>query len=469
MNRKRILIFMITLFSLVFLAACGNSQQETPASDVAAEETNFQEAAISSEPAVQKVVKIVNAKTFHDDLAWVEFEENGVRYTGWIDETGKCLYKTEGSFSLANFENGYAHISDDQYTYVVSDQGIICSRYPNDEVVACGYGYTWLAETSSGFESVHTTYTLFDPDRKELERFEKDQSEEIYNFEYRGAGIFSYAEDGGDYGTGVGTFYSVKTDQWINRWVTFSPAYWPSAAFQSVDGYLVIFAGYYSNSCFISYIDENGVGYDIDIPEEYGTSPMVCGVSQGFMLLYNDNGSKSFYYTVDLENQVFQKLTGEYADKIDWDENGGPITKNEEHCGSSFRDGIAAIALIGADGNRYYQLFDTSWNPIGDPIRANDMEVGSRDVLITTNLVVKGKAVLYGAKEKQRIIAYDQNGEELLNTETDGLNLYLRFADNIFVGQTEDNEYVYLTTDGEKLFDSLNASTAKEIDFSAVQ
>ena len=105
---KNKLLMVAILFSIL-LSGCGSSVDSSPAtidnvdtweddSEYEETDTNYEEDAY--EEVVVKTYPLTELTPFSEDRAWVEYDKDGIIYTGIIDTDGNVLYESEDRKSV---------------------------------------------------------------------------------------------------------------------------------------------------------------------------------------------------------------------------------------------------------------------------------------------------------------------------------------------------------------------------------
>lgn len=126
---KNKLLMVAILFSIL-LSGCGSSVDSSPAtidnvdtweddSEYEETDTNYEEDAY--EEVVVKTYPLTELTPFSEDRAWVEYDKDGIIYTGIIDTDGNVLYESDGDFEhKSQFLDGLSFYVRD------TDAGTIC-------------------------------------------------------------------------------------------------------------------------------------------------------------------------------------------------------------------------------------------------------------------------------------------------------------------------------------------------------
>jgi hypothetical protein len=401
--------------------------------------------------------------SFSEGFAWIVFvvyykDETNVTYDAMINKKGEIIFANErqeiyDSSTRVPMSGGYAYLFSDNTKErsrqvkiinttgdVVSSQNVSLRIEFRDKLLrAYGEGYTLVEEYISTFDTSYYTYTIYNYDGSEIEKFEMDNDDRIEKVFYSGKGVFGFQSHGK-----YNSSYFVENDLWVDGSTCAQPFYGDSEM-AIVD--------------FINYTDSKGnrdvrlflMNLEGEVTEiklfpeydpEWNTN--VMPLNENICILVSLDKTMHSYSLLD--NKV-SKLDEKYAKKINWETVG-------YSCKSGtlvFENGRITLPLIGDDREAYRAVFDTEWNLVFEP--SQDIDCYSEDRLIVST--------------EEGTFVYDENGEECFSLTEKGYRLARRgeYSDGVlYVVEDEDegkNSY-YLDKDGNELF------KVEDIDISSV-
>ncbi len=331
----------------------GDPNTEAEKDDSTDETTNNGEITDETE-ATQKTARILMLGNYSEGLAWVWWNEEGNynQFYGFIDKEGKVQFFIESGEaynlvigSQTEFSNGYAHMWPEDAHIVVNTYGDVVSKYVLDKdnsVKAFGDGYVCTEKYSSGFEDTHYTYTIYDPDGKELQEFEYG-SEPLNSVGYYGKGVFGFFLEN-ENGGAIQRFYCAASDRWVDSAIAndyYNIYFYDDIAVVGID--------YSSESGYramLQLMDINGNLTEIPLSGDFGWNWSEAFVSEGYCILEELDG---YLVTYNLSTKEFKKMDNEYVDNLQIDRLPDRLI---------FQNGMIALPLEGSDEEDYVAVFD---------------------------------------------------------------------------------------------------------------
>ncbi len=426
----------VVLIMILLLVCVGCSKKNESNAKIAKESESISRVDTSEEEENRE--PYLMWEDFSEDRAWVAMGK--MTHIGCIDKTGELLFEYYDMNILTSFNNGYAHIKDDNDStvYVIDVNGNVQSSYPEDskrEVIAYGDGYTVTKEHKEGFDQNEYTYQIYDYSGKILEEFTTEDELTGDNTYYCGQAVFLF---------GTSNFYFIKSGQWVECTTSIQVHFYENTAAVGVN--------YYDDEGVtkLKIIDLDGVISEIPIPEEISRNLRDdIVIKNGVCVLASTTEQKLSIYDLSQNSFTEMKLKPYYTDKINWDAFQFPLI-----CESN----KIVLPLIGDDGEAYRMVCDDQWNVILEPVK------GYADNYSCQRLVVE---------TTDDTIIYDENGDIVCSLKDKGYekgdyqSMFTQkcpvpYADDamkfVIVGS---GEPVYLGKNGDKLFETINIKKTK--------
>ncbi len=381
MRKKGFLILLLSMLILISFG-CGKIVEEVPT-------VEKEKVTVKSNSGLTGDCNITEAHEFSEGLAWIEFENKGITYTGCINDSGDLEFFYEGKFITQPFENDYSSLrsNSDSWVYIVNNTGDIVGSYfysdgsAGSGIRAWGGGFVLIQEyDSGGFEDESSyRYSIQDINGKEIDYITNENNEHTDMYiQYMGEGVFKLSKWDQSY---VAYFIS-EADKY----------YEPDSVdleFKAADGYIII--DYYEGVSedevhVVTANTKTGEIINATVPKECRETPegkqrdiFVIGSSKGEILLKscdqdmshtnNDELVDIIYFTYDINNDEFKVYNGKYADVVHVEH---AIGLSEFHC---IYDGVFAINVDGKDGKRYISLINTDMQEVCEPFRGEAFSI----------------------------------------------------------------------------------------------
>lgn len=419
------------------------------------------------------------SSNFSEDRAWIQFrfEKGGVAHFGCINKKGELLFYLDG-INLGNcaspgrvltpgtnFSDGYAFAFAHDKMYVIDKSGEILSEYTeqskeNDvpRVFAYADGYVWMQQYISGFDKAYYKYQLYAPDGGFVTEFIYNGTKELTNLKYCGSGVWRYR----DFETERNRYYSIAS----NCWIDFFEKCWVYSSFYNQEG--LIGVDYWSDSNYVKLyvMDSKGniriIEHELIGYYDYGM------INDGLLTISGDSisSNKKYFSVCNTETGVVTKLDGRYAEYL----RGIPS--------DAYTDGVIPLIIEGQDGKEYLIFFDKLLNPISTPLACRGYHYSDGLMIAETYGTTQGLydycvidsagKVCFSVGEKgySQITSFsDGVARALPNTSSKWREIVHTVGKDVFSDILQGN-WVYIDTNGNQLFDSINVSTAKAIQLS---
>lgn len=417
-------------------------------SDSIEQQAADQETAAPNEPA-SSIVSVEGIGDYSDGLAWVRYKEeiagDKTEWEGFIDETGKLVFKYKGlsGNNPQSFEDGVAYIdhvagsgSDvSRGCYVVDKTGTILGNFTN--VVAYGGGLVITSEYNDGFESTSYDYRIYDSGGRELYSF-SNEGNKAYEIEYCGNGVFAFgswfhALSGNSTFHGE-FFYFANTNDVLELEFNGVPKFDGKS-----DKALLSFEATdddddgESEAAHLVLLTDNGKTEDINIGDVGGYIDDARLDGDICTLRIEHYDSRMLAY--DLTTGSLRELDSKYSQAIEWSKG----------TSFGFSDDRCVIKMKGADGDGYVGIFDTSWKPVVEPFKR------------------KGDARFFS--DKRLIVGtdvYDVNGQVVFTLQ-DSIGDGHSYSDGFLTYVTGKRAFC-LDVNGDVVFDTIVDTGALTID-----
>ena len=397
-----------------------------------------------------------------NDVSWIRFREidtngnpvgdgdEGNMYFGLIDANGvlqfyydydKSYFTMTAPLPMA-YENGYSYVEYNQRVFLIERDGSIADSYPTSldingeyQVVSYGGGYQFFERYKTGFDGETFDYYVMDSsnnvisfsseDGNSLEEFgfgNEEQPSRIYPI-YIGKGIFyvAYPEYSDEYGLENSGFLFFCNSQKVAP-VIVTPTSWTSASkeakyafdlFDPDSNLFILFDSreLYTNAVLgdkdISYATEDGELFTVSLPNEFGSHPVVVGVSDGIIfftsripLVNSFYSYKRQFNSYNTKTGKFTAYSGKYSEQAKDDLNETNYWNYLSFKHSSY--GIYAMPLIGKDQGWYVVLVDSQMEELTNPISVTEQYIMMNGVLYDG----KGN---YREQKEGRLYGFDGN------------------------------------------------------------
>lgn len=448
--KKYIKCFTLTAVCLLFLFGCGkkeeNIQSQKPMDNIpeTVYETQEEQQNIvientvseETEPLILGVGSALLVEDYKEDRTWVY--SNAYNDASWLmlDKAGNVLVGLPSTAAMcAHFDNGYAHVRSGDVFFTIDRLGNVVNRIESnplgEQVVIYGGGYTVTKQNVSNFDAVGYQYTVYNVDGSVNGTFitETDGTSLLgEKVLYIGKGVF-FINDG-IYCAKVGKRIDNLYGDYTKKYNFVGDRVFVTTAYDDERG----------NSCIIT-LTEDGVVEKVG-SDLFSNNIIVSDIINNVCVVFDLGNDRIYSFNV-ATNDIYE-LDASYYDNIpSWLWNNAPPAPHNERI---------VIQLEGADGNAYSAIFDVFFNLIEGPILGSFSEPS--EGLIT--------AAVYRDSLKDEV--YDKDGNFVYSISD--LN-YSRKGSNYSCGAIAVcnwmNEYVYLDTNGNLLFNSLNFDRMKLI------
>lgn len=404
---------IIVLLIAVNIAGCGKQNPEENIKDDikedGTEEHMINEEEASKESNSNFLLEFTD--DYSEDRAWIIFRdgEGGQWNYGIIDKNGNMLFYIEdfdiNSDKLTPYSNGYAYIEKSEFLYVIDKEGAIVQAYPNakwndKKAVSYADGYVWMEEEVSGFDEAYYKYILYDADGNVLTEFEYEGTDCLEGIYYYGRNVWGYDTEDSN-GKYIQRFYCAGNDQWVDSIVAYGEHRIKFIEEEAVIG--ITYEDPEETGCRakMHLMSSEGVFDEVSLSKELSWSWSEENyISGDYCILVgtNDSGCLVNY---DVSKKQFKKMENEYAEKVWFDALSDKLM---------YQDNVTVLRLKGNDDENYVALFDTSWNIIGEPIKAEGCVFSENRMIITVNERVENSGAY-----KEKIKVYDEKGKEVFS------------------------------------------------------
>lgn len=427
----------MTLCMLLGLTACGGSSAGSTGDSAGAEQT----VAVEEDHATpNKTAELKYGDLYSEGRAWVMFGENETTYWGVIDKSGNAIVRFNAATGIqyTPYYEGYSHVKTANGYYILDKEGNIVRQFNVDEgteVILAKGGYVATKTDMSGFDAVGYQYTIYNPDGSVLTEF-SEESEHIVA--YYGKGVFSVDSKG---------YYCSQSGSWVEEEV-YLPVFCDDTAVIATTYYEVddsLYGDRFGGIVTLSTTGETNTIFSKYIGNNISPSVIVDDIC----VLY-DFWSDSDLTALNISTLEEYPLPEEYASKM-WD--------MEEEIYSPY-DNRIVVHMKGADGNGYVCVFDTQMNLVFGPVQG------------FANAYSDGRMVLESSDDDDTLV-YDTEGNIIFSLAEKGYMLtdfpaYGRYSDGaLFVHElltSPSQDYAYLDTDGNRLFEQINLDNVKTIE-----
>lgn len=493
----RKIIFIVIIFSLVFGGVClYQNIQKTPTlqennmdSIVNMEvEDQFVETFVTDDEAEYNISlktdnvlnstestisidRIIDAREYNNDLAFILFESDGKDYKGFLDRKGNLkFYIPVEAFAPdeeiyaydVDFDNGYSWFQYNDIFYVIDSTGDVKSQYDNGNVVCYGGGYTWIVNNvNKSWDNAGThEFILYNPNGKEVSNFSIDNvyyesGDYYFGLVYVGEGVFAYnildVSEGTESPEDKCILYYTDTSKAIETEVEFL-----KVRDAGIHNGIIVLTGTENeyqwqgdDNPFVITLIKNGKIQEVkitgEIIGEVGSYPSLLGWSGQYILFTIVQNDHSIFWVYDIENKKVKTYNGKYTDYVT-DYTGAD---------SNVYQNILAIRMRGADKKGYVCLVNAdTMADIGDPIKAHSFE----------NLYLENGILAVDTGTEK--VVYDLSNKALAYLESD--QAIKNIGDDVLVITEEDQNgkeknFRYLHFDGTEIFQEVNISGSKAV------
>lgn len=513
-KRIRVISFIVSILLIASLMGCGkqgegkniteNNTMEFDGADIDMENDDIEGARDTKQTAEAHSDAIIEyIYPYSEGLAWIVYREDEEYFYGVIDKEGEVQFvldipysssEIETGFKTSCFSEGYAFVRTPEGIMNIDKEGEIMYTFPiTDEWYSCADGYLWLEEYISGFDQAYYKYVLYDPKGNEVTGFEYEGTTGI-GVTYCGQGVWRYsAED--DTGKYVQHTYCINGGKWIDSEFGFGLDYHNTNNGDDIEGeYFFEDVALIDMVDALHFMDSKGNFEDVPLPEDldlcsawnYSNNGRVPYVYENYCVFKNEIDYRDYNYYLsrpmhrDLINysvlkKEFKKMDNEYAEKV----ISCPDLK--------YQGGKIVLGLQGVDQEEYAGIFDTSWNIVGEPIRADKFALSEGKLIVGTLDRRSEKEYEY----YEDIKVYDDEGKELYSLSENGYCAVTAYQDGVaralkkdaYISELTENmfslysniiyqentivtsaEWEYINEKGEPLFDTIDLSNAKMIE-----
>ena len=467
MKKRFLSIILIAL--LICMTACGCSGNEnTEKSSTVSENVNQNSASqVQNETVVETESNVTDIDlyityNYSEDLAWVIFNKGEGRekqqYCGCIDKSGNLVFYTDENSlgtspllsKLTPYSNGYSYIETSNSLYLLDKSGTVLQTYPivpeksGNKAIAYADGYVWYQEYVSNFDEAYYKYSLYDSNKNIVTEFEYEGTEPVESMDYHGKKIWCYYNRNAEKPTN--RVYFTDGDKWIDLTDDF---YY----FDDVAAFGTTYDDEDDDIGYLAFIDTKGNFSYAEIPDDVGRwNDISCyAVSENYCVLHNYIKNPEYLVCYDVSLDKFKKMDNEYADKINY--NSLPDDSGE----LKFENGKIALRLTGSDNEGYVGLFDASWNIIGEPVKTSTYSFSDGKLVTGKDVYDDNLKLLFSA---------DDFGYQGISPYHDGVAHAKADGMQVSSGGEEygyEDYWFYIDSDGNRLFDSINAESAFQI------
>lgn len=426
----------MTLCMLLGLTACGGSSAGSTGDSAGAEQT----AAAEEEHAPpNKTAELKYGDLYSEGRAWVTFGENETTYWGVIDKSGNAIVRFNAATGIqyTPYYEGYSHVKTANGYYILDKEGNIVRQFNVDEgteVILAKGGYVATKTDMSGFDAVGYQYTIYNPDGSVLTEFSEKFDHRVT---YCGKGIFAVSNIG---------YYCSESDSWIEA---------------DVDDDEI--PEYYENLGVVFVVGQNGgheIGGIVTLTPEgeentvysnyFDTWLSASTIVDDICVLYEYDSP--YMTALNLATLEEYPIPEEYGSAL--------LVKALNSEVVSPYDGRIVARMEGADGDFYSAVFDTQMNLVFGPVQG------------FAKAYSDGRMVLDSSDDDDTLV-YDTEGNIIFSLAEKGYMLtdfpaYGRYSDGaLFVHElltSPSQDYAYLDTDGNRLFEQINLDNVKTIE-----
>lgn len=378
----------------------------------------------------------VQLQPYSEDIAWIEYTDQGKRYWAMIDKKGNAIARFPKSEfeSVSSFQDGYATVKVDIVDGIGANH--YCTIDKNGKIVrkfgSSGYdittneygeiyvlmmsGYAVSVKNLSNFDGVGYEYTIYNQDGSILEQFNYDEPD-LTEVTYCGQGVFQFDNIG---------YYFAKSKTWKENMGSITPNF--------INSDIAVIDTSYSEEGDIKKVGiwlmtSDGVTYKYT--SEYLTDWAIepSRVADNVCVVY-DRNSESLV-SLNISERKSYKLDERYSEKMQ-----GASTRIYK-----YSDGRIVVNLLGADKGFYVAVFDAHMNLVFGPIK------GEANTSYSDGRLVLDSGVVYDVDGNIVFSLSDKGYEMWSNQYSDGV---------LIVTDKANREYKYLNTEGKLLFEKIN-------------
>lgn len=373
----------------------------------------------------ETLIEIVLMKDYSEDLAWIMYSDQEMKYWTCIDKVGQALFQYDASpiVDVTQFINGYAHVVTTTGLYTIDINGETMASYlqGSEEKVRCyGDGYVVTEKNNSGFDAVTYEYTIYNVDGSVLEKFTAE--EEIKLIIYCGKGVFGFRD--------FGFYFSLK-----DKWCDTSWASWTSEP-TFYDDMAVIGTTYHDyesgrvGGVDVMTLDGEQFSYMSEFLTDWSTNP--SAINENVCVV--QDSSRETLITIDFAEEKESKLDEKYSEKM---------YENPDSDTFTLHDGRVVLGLKGDDGKHYIGVFDKELNLVYGPI-AGDASTYSDGML---------KVQMTDGRES---VIRDVDGNIVYSLDKKGYSMSNQYSDGAILVGNERKAETYLDLQGNELFEKIN-------------
>lgn len=358
---------------------CGCQEEKEEHNDKVTSMTNLiesEEALVSEEPAAieKQRVELIGATSFSEGIAWVKYlDDYGVGCVGWLDTSGK-IFTPEVLMGIdwfgGEFSSGYTYINYKNGSFDILDkEGNITATSPEGEgykILTGGDGVYLVRQEIRNIDVNEDRYGFIDVAGNWVYELSAEHpfvfEDEAYypqvTFYYHGEHVFSVQYLRNDYSFWT-YLYNVDTGAlaiYKNEKLLTS---YDGSAFEFHDGYAALYEESKHSVAIYSVAKD---GKSLLITDEYGMIDPMYG--EGLIFTGESNYSSKAHVST-IENGKFYKPDGTVA--IDLSHYTLVYSGAEDLF--QFKDGYAAIVILGADYKCYLTIIDRNGDIMFEPIK----------------------------------------------------------------------------------------------------
>lgn len=474
----KVLSVLVALVLTVLLAACSTTEVNKPDNN---KKPSSDSATLAGDTKTFESYHTM--EEFNDGLACVSCsiedangsKENKDSFFGYVNKEGDLVFYVKDGTSIFgnNFEDGFVYFQSKGQLYVVDTQGNIRSQYDqyqkvagggnsniiygdeNNTVHCHGYGCVVFKEHIADFSNNRYKYTLYSPDKEVLMVFDPQNAEETEAY-YAGDGVFAFYSETDDEETTelyftqtnkkitlqdcddvefVDGFYRVEDKKLLN-----DEGEYIDINYKKVEKKLSQYADKYEKG------KVGQLGYEIFY------------VSDDQILIYSH---KTFY---DSETETEYRLPilsyNAETDTLYEYTNADVLTKITGV--ENFQDGKLVLHLTGADNETYFSILDNQMQEVLAPTKVDEIGEKALSGLIKTK--INGETIYYNL-DGTIAFEFSDTGYRSIFDFSDGMAMV--YGRNEIDIKTHDSyfgeEFAYINTKGEVVFDQIDKTKAKEL------
>lgn len=383
------------------------------------------------------MVNLTNATSFSEGVAWVKFidPDSDMEKIGLLGISGKITTSTDletlNTFG-SEFSNGYSYINikqNDVESFVVMDtNGVITANSPKDgssyRIVAGGDGVYLVYQMIRGMEANEDRYGFIDAKGNWIT---EPTSNNPLVYGYADVG---YGDELSYFYLGEHVFLALMEGYPYNRYAFYNLDTTKQEVYQNDKNVYFMDADgnpyEYSNGLVLHW-DEKYV-YSFDSAGKQILNMELTKEGWGTEVRYSEGvfftGIVDFYDESVMKNSAFYDL---YGNKI-IDFSKYTVVLSDAHGFYEFHNGVAAVKILGADGDYYIGHINLKGELLYDPIK----------IRYAGNMVGNGNAsggALYIQDKvaQQRVILHTDGSTYIIPDEVEIWSMYSKQPENSFV------------------------------------